>query len=132
MSCETCGEVYISEYAKWCKPCQINNFKNKFTDWTSGDEKIDEFIQEMQLKPDKQDDIIFEWISYNQFSGIKEIGKSDFATVYSAIWKDGPFYYDEDNKEYTRKSDRGVALRCLHNSQNINKCLNEVLNSLQI
>ena len=35
----------------------------------------------------------FEWIPYNQFGNIEEIGKGGFATVYSAIWKDGPLGY---------------------------------------
>ena len=39
-------------------------------------------------------DIRFGWIPYNQFSNIIEIGKSGFATVYSAIWRDGSLYYD--------------------------------------
>src|SRR5688572_30153693 len=106
ISCNKCGELYISVYTKWCKPCQINNFKKKFINWASENKMIDDFIQEMQLKIDKQNDIIFEWIPYNQFNDIKEIGEGGFATVYSAIWKDGPLYYDEDNEEYTRKSDR--------------------------
>ena len=82
----------------------------------------------MQLKIEKYDDIVFEWIPYNQFSDIKEIGRGGFATVYSAIWKDGPLKYDyEDKKEYTRNSNYEVALKCLHNSQNItNEFLNEV------
>ena len=54
-----------------------------------------------QLKINHYNDIIFEWIPYNQFSDIKEIGIGGFATVYSAIWKDGPLKYDEDNYEYT-------------------------------
>ena len=66
------------------------------------------------------------WVPYNQFSSIKEIGRG-FTTVYLAIWKDGPLNYDKDNEEYTRKSNYKVALKCLHNSQNItNKFLNEV------
>ena len=54
----------------------------------------------MQLKIDYYEDIVFEWIPYNQFSDIEEIGRGGFATVYSAIWKDGPLKYDEDTKEY--------------------------------
>ena len=51
---------------------------------------------------------------------LKEIGRGDFATVYSAIWKEG-------NEEYTRKPNYKVALKCLHNSQIItNEFLNEV------
>src|SRR4051794_12445355 len=124
-SCEKCGEEYI--YIDWCKPCQIDNLKGNFTNWTSGNEKVDDFIQEMQLKINGSRDIVFEWIQYNQFSDIKEIGRGGFATVYSAIWKDGLLNYNRDNKEYTRNSDYKVALKCLHDSQNItNEFLNEV------
>ncbi len=81
----------------------------------------------MQLKINTSLDIVFEWISYNQFDDIKEIGKGGFATVYSAIWKDGPLDYNKDYEKYTRISDIKVALKCLHNSQNItNEFLNEV------
>ena len=98
MSCNKCGEEYSSW--RWCKPCQIDNLKGNFTNWTSGNEKIDELIQEMQLKINKYNDIVFEWIPYNQFSDIKEIGKGGFATVYSAIWKDGRLKYNEDKTTF--------------------------------
>ena len=101
--CENCGEKYINIITKWCRSCQ-----------TTGDEKIDDFIQEMHK-------FKFEWIPYNQFGNIKEIGKGGFATVYSAIWKDGPL------RNGTRWPRIRVALKCLHNSQNItNEFLNEV------
>ena len=129
-SCKKCGEEYIDITSKWCKPCQIDNLKRNFTNWTSENEKIDNFIQEMQLKIDSGQDIVFEWIPYNQFSDIKEIGRGGFATVYSAIWKDGPLKYNSDSKKYTRNSyysNSEVALKCLHNSQNVtNEFLNEV------
>ena len=71
----------------------------------------------MQLKVDSNTYMVFEWIPYSQFSHIKEIGKGGFATVYSAIWKSGPLYYDHTMR-YKRKSNKKVALKCLHNSQN--------------
>jgi hypothetical protein len=72
----------------------------------------------MQLKIDKYDDIIFEWIPYNQFSDIKEIGRGGFATVYSAIWKDGQLIYDEKTEAFVKTSpNQKIALKCLHNSQ---------------
>ena len=86
----------------------------------------------MQLKIEGPGSIVFEWIPYNQFNNIKVIGRGGFATVYSAIWKDGPLIYEYDNGKYkyTRKSykaNKKVALKCLHNSQNItNEFLNEV------
>src|SRR4051812_18637242 len=125
--CSKCGDQYTNISQHWCKTCQIDNLKGNFTNWTSGNEKIDELIQEMQLKIERSWNIVFEWIPYNQFSDIKEIGRGDFATVYSAIWKDGQLIYDKDNEKYTRKSNQKVALKCLHYSQNIiNEFLNEV------
>jgi hypothetical protein len=101
--------------------------KQNFANWASGNEKIDEFIREMQMKVNNYNDIIVEWIPYNQFNDIKEIGKGGFAIVYSAIWKDGPLKYDDDKMEYKRTSNKEVALKCLFNSQNItNEFLNEV------
>ena len=83
----------------WCRPCQINYFKNGFANWTSGNEKIDNFIQEKQLKVIDYDDTVFEWIPYNQFNDIKEIGKGGIAT---AIWKEGPLYYSKVKRKYKR------------------------------
>ena len=125
-SCNNCGEEYTDINYKWCKPCQTNNLKENFTNWTSGNKKIDGFIQDMQLKINKYSDIIFEWIPYNQFSDIKEIGRGGLVTD-STIWKDGPLRYDGDNKEYAKYSNYKVVLKCLHNSQNItDEFLNEV------
>ena len=126
-NCKKCHKDYTDVGNKWCKPCQINNFKENFTSWTSENEKIDNFIQEMQLKINSSLDKVFEWIQYDQFDDIKEVGQGGVATVYSAIWKDGPLDYDKDNEEYTRESNKKVALKLLHNSQNIsNGFLNEV------
>src|SRR5438045_4217424 len=97
LPCKKCGKK-IGEYFKWCKLYEIDNLKGNFTNWTSGNEKIDNFIQEMQLKIDRQSNIVFEWIPYNQFNDIKEMGRGGFATVYSAIWKDGPLKYDKDTE----------------------------------
>ena len=79
----------------------------------------------MQLKRSSCRDITFEWVPYNQFNNIEEISKGDFATIYSAIWKNGPLYYDYDY--YARKSNKKVTLKCLYSSQNLNdEFLNEV------
>ena len=82
----------------------------------------------MQFKINNKNDSVFEWIPYNKFDNVEEINKGDYATVYSAVWKDGPLYYD-DEKKYLRMPDKKVTLKCLHNSQNItSEFLNEVWN----
>ena len=92
--------------------------------WESGNEKIDDFILEMQLS---YSGAIFEWIPYNQFNEINEIGKGGSVTVYSAIWRDGPLYYNYQYEEYSRDPNKEIALKCLHNSQNpIEFLINEV------
>ncbi|UZO16555.1 uncharacterized protein OCT59_007940 [Rhizophagus irregularis] len=119
--CENCNKMYI--YYKWCKLCQLEYLKTS----SNGNKKIDNFIQEMQLKISNPFNIIFEWISYDQFNDIKEIDKGGFATVYSAMWKYGPLYYNNNEKKYIRNNDKKVALKCLYNSQNItNEFLNEI------
>ena len=96
----------------------------------SGNEIIDNFIKEMHLRIKNDEDIIFEWIPYNQLSNIEEVYKGDLATVYSATWNDGPSHYSSHKKEYhKRKLNKKVALKCMRNSQHITKeFLNEVWN----
>ncbi|CAB4441607.1 unnamed protein product [Rhizophagus irregularis] len=123
--CLKCDEVYTNMKYKWCRSCEKNCLRENFTDWTY--EKIDNFIQEMQIKINHPDDIVFKWIPYNQFNNIKEIGKGGFATVYSAIWKDGPLHYNWNKRQYSRNSNKTVALKHLRNSQNMSEYfLNEV------
>ena len=83
---------------------------------TGGNKKVDNLIQEMQLKIRDRDDIVFEWIPYDQFD-IKEINKGDFVTVYSAIWKDGPLL-NKKKRHWMRVPNKKVTLECLSNSQN--------------
>src|SRR6266498_2565562 len=71
--CKKCGEKYMSRYDakyEWCKSCQINDLKKNFTNWTSENERIDNLIQEMQLEINEIDDMVFEWIPYNEFNDI--------------------------------------------------------------
>src|SRR5436190_19083007 len=93
----------------------------------SGNKKIDDLIQEMRLKINSKNDIVFEWIPYNQFDDIEEVNKGDFATIHLAILKNGRLYYNYNHKKYTRKSYKKVALKCLHNTTMItNKIIDEV------
>src|SRR5581483_5253730 len=136
MYCEKCGEVYTFVEDGWCESCQIDNLKKNFINWTSGNEIVDNYIQEKQqqvYKPNNKifdwipynqlNDIIFEWIPYNQLNDIKEINND----LYSAIWKDGPLYFCFHKKKYLRKSEnQKVTLTYLYNSPNTNEFLKEI------
>ncbi|CAB5375456.1 unnamed protein product [Rhizophagus irregularis] len=123
-----CDKPYTKTEYKWCKPCQIVYLKGNFMNWTSENKEIDNFIQEMQLKI-SYNNITLEWLPYNQFYDIKEICKGWFSTVYSAIWKDGPLYYNLKEKKYIRESDKVVTLKCFNYSQTmIDDFLNEAKN----
>ena len=127
--CKRCGEMYNNIHIKLCKSCHIKSAniiignKNEKIN-----EKINDLIQEIQLKITNSYDIVPEWIPYNQFSNIVEISKDDFSVLYSAIWRDGPLRYNVyDNKKLIRESDEIVILKYFFNSQNItDEFLNEV------
>src|ERR1043165_1565535 len=97
-NCKKCAKQYLDLGDKWCKSCLINDLKTR---WTSGNEVIDNLIQEIQLKI-HYDDIVFEWISYSQFTNIKKINEDGSFKLYSAIWKDGPLHYNMNENKYTR------------------------------
>jgi hypothetical protein len=119
--CKKCGNKCMKDEYEWCKQCQIYQLKNNFINCTSGNERIDDFIQKMQLKINDCYDTIFEWIPYNEFM---DTGKDSIV-----IWKKGSLYYNSNDKKYIRKSNKKVYLKHLHNSQDI-EVLNEVLNFL--
>jgi hypothetical protein len=86
--------------------------------WTSGNEKIDDHIHKRQLKVKDYNDVVYEWIPYNQFNEIKETSKNYSVTAYSAVWKNGPLYKKYSlSEDYARDSNKEVVLKCLHNLQ---------------
>ncbi|RGB38202.1 hypothetical protein C1646_756038 [Rhizophagus diaphanus] len=134
--CKKCGEKYTDIENKWCKPCNINYFKNDFTNWTSGDELIDFIIQDSQSRIKYYDNTIWSNGYYGtRKPNIKVILKSfsdsqillknflmskvgdNTATIYLAIWKDGPLEY-EYNKVPKRNYYETVMLICSNNTQN--------------
>jgi hypothetical protein len=139
----------------WCKNCNSKRFQQDFNKWTSGNELIDKFIQDTQLKARNSKEFI-EWIPYNKLRNIQYLAQGGFSVVYKAILLDGfinewndktyqweRFFYElkdeyyEDSKQENIKSPLNknekngwhVVLKSLKNSSRINKViLNEVNN----
>jgi len=121
--CKECNQEY---YGYWCTPCNSKHFQNDFSKWTSGNDKIDKFIQDAQLNANKKGQVI-EWIPYDRFKDVKQIGKGGFGTIHYARWIDG---YIRDwiieNQQWKRNGEREVALKKFDNFVNFNDVLNEV------
>ena len=66
----------------WCKKCTMKSV-------SSGHLGIDKFIKNTQKKAANWADPYLEWIPYDQFQDIKEIGEGNFSVVYSATWTQG-------------------------------------------
>ena len=118
--CKKCKR--IKSNGNWCQPCISEYFQQNFKNWTSGNHDVDEFIQKAQLKAKSTKQII-EWIEYDRFDDVKYLAKGGFGTTYKAIWKDGYIgKWDSRNDQFIRENDgkdHPVALKCLHNSQDI-------------
>ena len=130
--CPECNKP--NTFYRWCNQCNAKRFQQDFPNWTSGNNYIDNFIQEAQLSAQFSFHIL-EWIPYNRLTNIKYLAKGGFGTVYNAIWLDGCISdWDYDKKQWIRytyncKGYNGyeVVIKSLNNSSNINEeFLNEV------
>ncbi|RHZ85541.1 hypothetical protein Glove_64g52 [Diversispora epigaea] len=65
--CPECNQKPF-EYG-WCKTCNSKHFQNDFNKWTSGNNKIDNSIQDAQLNANDRWEVI-EWIPFDRFKKI--------------------------------------------------------------
>ncbi|RHZ46134.1 hypothetical protein Glove_633g8 [Diversispora epigaea] len=124
MSSNICPECNQEWNGWWCKPCNSKRLQNDFNNWTSGNDKIDKFIQDAQLNADVNWEAI-EWIPYDRFKDVKQIGKGGFGTIHYARWIDGIREWDIENQHWKRW-DGEVALKKFDNFVNFNNVLNEM------
>ena len=119
--CKECKQPNTGFY--WCQQCNAKRFQQNFQNWTSGNHDIDKFIQKTQLKAKNVREVL-EWVEYDRFENVEYLAKGGFGTTYKAIWKDGYIdYWHSKNNQWKRYDENGkgyaVALKCLHNSQDI-------------
>ena len=129
--CEGCKQPNTG--SDWCHSCNSKHFQRSFKNWTSGSSDVNKLIQESQLNAKHYHEIL-EWIEYDRFENIEYLAKGGFGTTYKATWKDGFIlrwdsgnnqwkkfiqWWNSENNQWIRYGIMDVALKCLHNSQDI-------------
>src|SRR5688572_29038481 len=86
--CEDCKQECFA--ISFCELCIRNHLKANFSNWTSGNNEIDNLIRKCQMEiciPNR----IIEWIPHNSLRNIKYLTKGGCSEIYTADWIDG--YY---------------------------------------
>ena len=117
--CENCqGECLAISY---CEHCVRNYLKAKFSNWTSGNNDIDNLIQKCQLETISPD-MIIEWIPYNHLQNIKYLTKGGCSEIYAAVRNDGRYVeWDSKEKQLKRIGEQEVILKELKNVESANR-----------
>src|ERR1044072_2121572 len=109
--CENCKQECLA--ISFCELCIRNHLKANFSNWTSGNNEIDNLIRKCQMKtciPNK----IIEWIPYNSLRNIKYLTKGGCSEIYTADWIDGGYCEWNSNKQQlTRYGAQTVVLKRL-------------------
>src|SRR4051812_39499781 len=117
--CENCNQECLATL--YCELCVQNYLKAKFSNWTSGNNDIDNLIQKCQeeaLHPE----MIVEWIPYNNLQNIKYLTKGGFSEIYSAEWIHGQYIeWDSEEQQLIRLGEQEVILKGLENVESANQ-----------
>jgi hypothetical protein len=110
--CEKCNKI-----------CNAVYFRRNFGNWTSGNNDIDNFIQDTQLLAHNTSDIshALEWIPYDRFYNVKYISETKFNKVCIANWIDGKISCRSNYDQSWKREDCNmfVTLKSLNNPKNI-------------
>ncbi|CAB4420749.1 unnamed protein product [Rhizophagus irregularis] len=117
--CENCNQKCLATL--YCEYCVRNYLKENFSNWTSGNDDIDNLIQECQMKTIEPDSIV-EWIPYSNLENINYLTKGGCSEIYTAKWIHGR--YDEwvsKEQQLKRFGNHNVILKRLENVESANK-----------
>ncbi|GBB96918.1 hypothetical protein RclHR1_02870016 [Rhizophagus clarus] len=124
--CENCNQECLATL--YCEYCVRNYLKENFSNWTSGNDNIDNLIRKCQMETFLPSYIV-EWIPYSNLENIKYLTKGGFSEIYTADWING--YYDEwdSKKQQLKRIERPgiqnlmvkVVLKKLENVESANR-----------
>uniref|UniRef100_U9SZV1 Protein kinase domain-containing protein n=1 Tax=Rhizophagus irregularis (strain DAOM 181602 / DAOM 197198 / MUCL 43194) TaxID=747089 RepID=U9SZV1_RHIID len=123
---ENCYDPDNKKY--WCKECVPHCIIEGWT--SSGNDDIDNLIKDSiynaskfyNSKDSKWYPSFLEWVPFDRFEDMKQIGEGGFAKVYSATWIDGTAkYIRQDDGNWIKKGPESmkVALKMLNGLQNM-------------
>ena len=117
--CENCQKECLATL--YCEYCIRNYLKAKFSNWTSGNNDIDDLIQKCQMEslgPNK----IVEWIPYKNLQNIEYLTKGGCSEIYTADWIDGDYFeWDPKEQQLKRYGTKKVILKKLENVESANR-----------
>src|SRR5438034_83510 len=117
--CENCDQECLATL--FCEYCVRNYLKAKFSNWTSGNDDIDNLIQKCQLET-LHPEVVIEWIPYNNLQDVKYLTEGGFSEIYTAVWIDGGYdEWDIKEQELKRFGKQNVILKKLENVENANQ-----------
>jgi hypothetical protein len=115
--CENCNkECFATLY---CEYCVRNYLKTRFSNWTSGNDDIDNLIRKCQMVTLDPTGII-EWIPFNNLQDIRYLTKGGFSEIYTANWIGGRYKVWNSEKQQLERSGKNmsVILKKLENIEN--------------
>ncbi|CAG8651572.1 11985_t:CDS:2 [Ambispora gerdemannii] len=103
-----------------CEHCLRDALKKNFDNWTSGNEIIDNAIQNAQMQLPLPRYLI-EWIPYADFGNIHYRTCGGFSSIFNAEWICGRIYsFDSDRLVFGRSPPEPVILKRFERSNNEN------------
>jgi hypothetical protein len=107
--CENCNQQCLATL--YCEYCVRNYLKENFSNWTSGNNDIDNLIKNCQMES-LRPDLIVEWIPYSNLENIKYLTKGGFSEIYTADWINGCYNeWDSKSLQLIRGSTLKVILK---------------------
>src|SRR6266536_3049772 len=117
--CENCNQKCLATL--YCEYCVQNYLKPKFSDWTSGNNDIDNLIKKCQMETLMPNTVI-EWIPYNNLQNVKYLTQGGFSEIYTAVRIDGCYHeWNIKEQQLKRFGDQNVILKKLENVENANQ-----------
>src|SRR6185369_7469244 len=110
---ENCNKECLATL--FCEHCVRSYLKAKFSNWTSGNDDINNLIQKCQIDA-LEPDSIPEWIPYNNLQNIKYLTKGGCSEIYTADWIGGSYNeWDSNKQQLQRFGTEKVILKSLAN-----------------